>query len=31
MDSLMETDQEGDGGGRRGNPKERMPEKGLNK
>jgi hypothetical protein len=29
----METDQEGDGGGRRGNPKERMPEKGteLNK
>jgi hypothetical protein len=23
----METDQEGDGGGRRGNPKERMPEK----
>jgi hypothetical protein len=29
MDSLMETDQEGDGGGRRGNPKERMPEKGM--
>jgi hypothetical protein len=28
-DSLMETDQEGDGGGRRGNPKERMPEKGM--
>jgi hypothetical protein len=28
-DSLMETDQEGDGGGRRGNPKERMPEKGT--
>jgi hypothetical protein len=27
-DNLMETDQEGDGGGRRGNPKERMPEKG---
>jgi hypothetical protein len=26
--NLMETDQEGDGGGRRGNPKERMPEKG---
>jgi hypothetical protein len=26
-DSLMETDQEGDGGGRRGNSKERMPEK----
>jgi hypothetical protein len=25
----METDQEGDGGGRRGNPKERMPEKAL--
>jgi hypothetical protein len=24
----METDQEGDGGGMRGNPKERMPEKG---
>jgi hypothetical protein len=28
-DSLMETDQEGDGSGRRGNPKERMPEKGT--
>jgi hypothetical protein len=28
-DSLMETDQEGDGGGRRGNLKERMPEKGT--
>jgi hypothetical protein len=27
-DSLMETDKEGDGGGRRGNPKERIPEKG---
>jgi hypothetical protein len=27
-DSLMETDQVGDGGGRRGNPKERMPENG---
>jgi hypothetical protein len=27
-DNLMETDQEGDGGGRRGNQKERMPEKG---
>jgi hypothetical protein len=27
-DNLIETDQEGDGGGRRGNPKERMPEKG---
>jgi hypothetical protein len=25
----METDQEGDGGGRRGNSKERMPEKGM--
>jgi hypothetical protein len=25
----MERDQEGDGGGRRGNPKERMPEKGT--
>jgi hypothetical protein len=25
----METDQEGDGGGRRGNLKERMPEKGA--
>jgi hypothetical protein len=25
----METDQEGDGGGRRGNPKERMSEKGM--
>jgi hypothetical protein len=25
----METYQEGDGGGRRGNPKERMPEKGI--
>jgi hypothetical protein len=25
----METDQEGDGGGRRGNPNERMPEKGM--
>jgi hypothetical protein len=25
----METDQEGDGGGRRGYPKDRMPEKGL--
>jgi hypothetical protein len=24
----METDQEGDGGGRRGNSKERTPEKG---
>jgi hypothetical protein len=29
MDSLMETDQEGDGSGRRGNLKERMPEKGT--
>jgi hypothetical protein len=28
-DTLMETDREGDGGGRRGNPKERMPEKGM--
>jgi hypothetical protein len=28
-DSLMEPDQEGDGGGRRGNPKERMPERGT--
>jgi hypothetical protein len=28
-DCLMETDQEGDGGGRRGNPKERMPERGT--
>jgi hypothetical protein len=28
-DCLMETDQEGDGSGRRGNPKERMPEKGM--
>jgi hypothetical protein len=28
-DSLMETDQEGDGGGRGGNLKERMPEKGT--
>jgi hypothetical protein len=27
-DNLIETDQEGDGGGRRGNPKERVPEKG---
>jgi hypothetical protein len=27
--SLMETDQEEDGGGRRANPKERMPEKGT--
>jgi hypothetical protein len=27
-DSLMERDQEGDGGGRRGNLKERVPEKG---
>jgi hypothetical protein len=26
-DSLMETDQEGDGGGRRGNPKERSLRK----
>jgi hypothetical protein len=25
----METDQEGGGGGRRGNPKERMPETGM--
>jgi hypothetical protein len=25
----METDQEGDGGGRRGNLKERTPEKGT--
>jgi hypothetical protein len=25
----METDQEGDGGGRRGNLKERMPKKGT--
>jgi hypothetical protein len=25
----METDQEGDAGGRRGNLKERMPEKGT--
>jgi hypothetical protein len=25
----METDQEGDGSGRRGNPKERIPEKGT--
>jgi hypothetical protein len=29
MNILIETDQEGDGGGRRGNPKERMPEKGT--
>jgi hypothetical protein len=28
-DSLMETDQEGDGGRWRGNLKERMPEKGT--
>jgi hypothetical protein len=28
-DILMETDQEGDGGRRRGNPKERMLEKGT--
>jgi hypothetical protein len=28
-DNLMETDQEGDGGGRRGNLKGRMPEKGA--
>jgi hypothetical protein len=28
-DTLMETDQEGYGGGRRGNPKERLPEKGT--
>jgi hypothetical protein len=28
-DNLIETDQAGDGGGRRGNPKERMPEKGM--
>jgi hypothetical protein len=28
-DNLMETDQEGDGGVRRGNLKERMPEKGT--
>jgi hypothetical protein len=27
-DNLMETDQERDSGGRRGNPKERIPEKG---
>jgi hypothetical protein len=27
-DNLMEIDQVGDGGGRRGNPKERVPEKG---
>jgi hypothetical protein len=25
----METDQEGDGGGRRGNLKERMPDTGM--
>jgi hypothetical protein len=25
----METDQEGDGGGRRGNPKERIHETGM--
>jgi hypothetical protein len=25
--NLMKTDQEGDGGGRRGNQKERIPEK----
>jgi hypothetical protein len=30
MDNLMETDQESDGSGRRGNPKERMPENQLN-
>jgi hypothetical protein len=28
-DTLMETDQKGYGGGRRGNPKERLPEKGT--
>jgi hypothetical protein len=28
-DNLMETDRVGDGGGRRGNLKERMPEKGT--
>jgi hypothetical protein len=28
-DNLMETDQEGHSGGRKGNPKERMPEKGT--
>jgi hypothetical protein len=28
-DCLMEIDQEGDGGGRRGNLKERMPENGM--
>jgi hypothetical protein len=28
-DNLMETYKKGDGGGRRGNPKERMPEKGT--
>jgi hypothetical protein len=28
-DSLIETDQKGDGSGRRGNPKERMLEKGT--
>jgi hypothetical protein len=28
-DSLMEKDQEGDGYGRRGNLKERMPKKGT--
>jgi hypothetical protein len=28
-DNLMDTDQEGDGGGRRGNQKERIPEKGT--
>jgi hypothetical protein len=27
-DNLIGTDQEGDGGGRRGNLKERLPEKG---
>jgi hypothetical protein len=26
---LIETDKEGDGGGRRGNLKERMPERGT--
>jgi hypothetical protein len=30
-DTLMETDQEGDGGGRRGNPKERCLRKEQNR
>jgi hypothetical protein len=29
IDNLMETDQEGDGGGRGGKPEEKMPERGL--